>query len=136
MDATKLQLKPSGTGKEITPLAQADILSQPILVPEHGFETVYLWIRSAAAYLKSRQLEEIATVEGQVAPVVGGPIWPFLIAQELHKDLDARAAMGEAKYGECLRAHNGRDALLDAYQELLDAWVYLRQRLEEQHEDK
>jgi hypothetical protein len=134
-EATRSQERPHGTGREITPLAQADILDQPILVPEHGFTTVYLWIRSAAAYLKSRQLEKIATVEGEVAPVVGGPIWPFLIAQELHKDLEARAALGAAKYGERLRAFNGRDPLVDAYQEMLDAWQYLRQELEEHHAD-
>ena len=127
--ATEVQKRPHGTGKEITPLAQADILSQPILVPEHGFETVYLWIRSAVAYLKSRQLEIIGK-----NPTDG--LWGLELARALHEDLDARAAMGEAKYGERLQAHNGRDALLDAYQELLDAWVYLRQRLEEQHEDK
>lgn len=47
------------------------------------------------------------------------------------EDLEARAEAGEEKYGERLRAHNGRDALLDAYQEALDLSMYLRQALEE-----
>jgi hypothetical protein len=102
-------------------------------VPEHGIETVYLWVRSAAAYLKSRQLEkELEKAEiGPDGPIIGGPGWPFVIAHELHVDLKARAALGEAKYGERLRAFNGRDALVDAYQECLDLWQYLRQQLEE-----
>ena len=128
MDATKQQPKPCGTGREITPLAQADILNQPILVPEHGFETVYLWIRSAAAYLKSRQMEAIGK-----NPTDG--LWTMKLAKALHDDLEARAALGAAKYGERLRAHNGRDPLVDAYQEMLDAWQYLRQELEEHHAD-
>jgi hypothetical protein len=36
------------------------------------------------------------------------------------RDLEARAAVGVAKYGRPLEADNGRDALLDAYQEALD----------------
>ena len=43
------------------------------------------------------------------------------------EDLAARAAVGEAKYGTMLMAHNGRDAAMDAYQELLDAAMYVRQ---------
>ncbi len=49
----------------------------------------------------------------------------------VHKDLRARIDSGEKKYGERLTTHNGRDALLDLYQELLDAVVYLRQALYE-----
>lgn len=46
-------------------------------------------------------------------------------------DFEERAKMGEAKYGERLKAHNGRDALLDAYQEAIDLCMYLRQKIEE-----
>jgi len=42
-------------------------------------------------------------------------------------DLEGRAEIGKRKYGERLRACNGRDALIDAYQEALDLCVYLRQ---------
>lgn len=46
-------------------------------------------------------------------------------------DMTARDATGRAKYGVPLTAHNGRDQLVDAYQELLDASVYLRAAMEE-----
>lgn len=47
-------------------------------------------------------------------------------------DLITRSDAGLAKYGERLRANNGRDATIDLYQELLDAVMYLRQYIEEQ----
>ena len=53
-------------------------------------------------------------------------VWPLVITDMLKRD-----AFGEGKYGTRLRPHNGRDALLDAYQEALDLCVYLRQSLYE-----
>lgn len=47
------------------------------------------------------------------------------------EDLEERKRIGVVKYGTKLQAHNGRDPLLDAYHEVLDLAVYLRQRLEE-----
>lgn len=47
-------------------------------------------------------------------------------------DIQARKQVGLERYGTLLQAFNGRDALLDAYQEALDLCVYLRQVLEEQ----
>lgn len=46
-------------------------------------------------------------------------------------DMRERDATGRARYGVPLQPHNGRDALVDAYQELLDAAVYLRQHIYE-----
>jgi hypothetical protein len=46
-------------------------------------------------------------------------------------DVEARKAFGLKKYGTLLQAHNGRDALRDLYDELLDAIVYVRQLMEE-----
>lgn len=48
------------------------------------------------------------------------------------EDIDARKRIGVARYGTLLRAFNGRDALMDAYQEALDLVIYQRQVLEEQ----
>ncbi len=45
--------------------------------------------------------------------------------------LTLRAEMGKAKYGTYLRANNGRNALVDLYQELLDALMYSQQCMEE-----
>jgi hypothetical protein len=48
------------------------------------------------------------------------------------RDLLARREMGTAKYGTPLRTFNGRSALMDAYQEVLDLANYLRQRIAEE----
>ena len=49
----------------------------------------------------------------------------------IREDLTSRENYGIKEYGEPLTTFNGRDALVDAYQELLDLVVYLRQFLEE-----
>lgn len=46
-------------------------------------------------------------------------------------DLRLRSESGAKKYGTPLMTHNGRDALVDAYQEALDLCVYLKQALME-----
>lgn len=48
-------------------------------------------------------------------------------------DIETRKKVGLAKYGTLLQAHNGRDALVDAYQEALDLCQYLRQLIEERN---
>ena len=47
------------------------------------------------------------------------------------KDMTDRDQWGRTKYGTPLQPFNGRDALTDTYQELLDACVYMRQLLYE-----
>lgn len=54
------------------------------------------------------------------------PVWELAIA-----DMRERNEIRFAKYGTRLQAHNGRNALVDAYQEALDLVVYLRQAIEE-----
>jgi len=49
----------------------------------------------------------------------------------VQQDIEARAQKGEQTYGERLKPNNGRDALVDAYQEALDLCMYLRQCIEE-----
>ena len=46
-------------------------------------------------------------------------------------DLQFRRSQGITKYGRELQSFNGRDALMDAYQEALDLAVYLRQAIME-----
>jgi hypothetical protein len=43
----------------------------------------------------------------------------------------ARDALGAERYGTRLQPHNGRDAMRDAYEEVLDLCVYLRSVLYE-----
>jgi hypothetical protein len=47
------------------------------------------------------------------------------------EDFQARDRFGTRKHGQRLAAHDGRDALKDAYQEALDLAVYLRKALYE-----
>ena len=49
-------------------------------------------------------------------------------------DLNARATAGAMKYGTVLKSDNGRDALVDAYQEAQDLVMYLRQAIQERDE--
>ena len=58
----------------------------------------------------------------------GNPILGMVLS-----DLTNRAFEGVKKYGEPLKADNGRDALVDAYQEALDLCMYLRQAIEERN---
>lgn len=57
------------------------------------------------------------------------PIWDLVI-----EDMKQRNEEGIKKYGTPLQANNGRKALVDAYQEILDLAVYLRQEIEERNQ--
>lgn len=50
-------------------------------------------------------------------------------------DMRDRDRVGLERYGTQLQPFNGRDNLVDAYQELLDACVYLRTAIYEEHEN-
>lgn len=52
------------------------------------------------------------------------------------EDLYLRKQLGIATYGTPLQPHNGRDALQDLYEELLDAACYVKQKLVEQKAQK
>jgi hypothetical protein len=54
------------------------------------------------------------------------------IADLVLADILERKRIGMQRYGTPLQAHNGRNALRDAYEEALDLAMYLRQALEEQ----
>ena len=71
--------------------------------------------------------EHAATSKQSAPKGSGNPILGMVLA-----DLTNRALEGKEKYGEPLKAHNGRNALWDAYQEALDLAMYLRQLIQEQ----
>lgn len=52
-----------------------------------------------------------------------------VVLVEVLKDLTERAERGRIKYGTYLMSHNGRDALVDAYEEALDLCMYLKQEI-------
>jgi hypothetical protein len=47
-------------------------------------------------------------------------------------DIERRRQVGIERYGTALQPHNGRNALLDLYEELIDAAMYVKQRLVEE----
>lgn len=49
-------------------------------------------------------------------------------------DIAIRTEVGRQRYGTALQAHNGRDALRDAYEEAMDLTIYLRQLIAERGE--
>lgn len=58
-------------------------------------------------------------------PTTSPAIWDLVIA-----DMRDRDNTGRQRYGTPLQADNGRDHLVDAYQEALDLVVYLRAEIE------
>jgi hypothetical protein len=71
---------------------------------------------------------EVCGAGEQAAPTPNSlpAVWDLVIG-----DMRARDEGGRAKYGTRLQPHNGRDALVDAYQEAIDLAVYLRQAIYE-----
>jgi hypothetical protein len=68
------------------------------------------------------------THQEQQLPVVNdNPYIHDLVAA----DIQGRKEIGTERYGTPLQSDNGRDALRDAYEEVLDQSVYLRQAIEE-----
>lgn len=87
----------------------------------------------------SQKKEEWYVPEDPDCPVHGTDAQPLPtvsthpIAHEMVKDdLDARLRLGIKRYGQPLRPFNGRSALRDAYDELLDFAVYIRNRIYEE----
>ena len=61
-------------------------------------------------------------------PNTNRPVWDLVI-----EDMKNRDNVGRQRYGVPLQAGNGRDALLDTYEELLDACVYIKQAILERN---
>lgn len=53
------------------------------------------------------------------------------LADEVKQDIENRIVKGVQTYGERLKINNGRNALLDAYEEILDLALYIKQELKE-----
>ncbi len=71
-------------------------------------------------------LDSVATKKQPKPKGKGAVVTDLVIA-----DLEMRRKAGVKKYGTPLRTHNGRDSLIDAYQEALDLCLYLRQAIQE-----
>lgn len=117
------QPQPKGKGVDVASLVHADIQNLHMLLGERSpleplLMRIYLHLLQAAMDLRL----EMFGGTGADAPA------------RLRLDIEARIESGRKKYGERLTSHNGRDAKLDLYQELLDAVVYARQGIFESTE--
>lgn len=93
--------------------------------PAHAI--AWAWTQHDAQQAAPRSAAESPnTPEPAPQPGSGPAVWDLVIA-----DMRERDEGGLAKYGTRLQAGNGRNALVDAYQEALDLAVYLRQRIAE-----
>lgn len=96
----------------------------------HGWDFVgnFMLARDFRRQMGDVRIEGSTAVAAQPAPVDQGRASAHdLVAA----DMQERKAFGLRKYGVTLQAHNGRDTLQDAYEEVLDLAVYLRTLIEE-----
>ena len=98
------------------------------LLPHVGIEPMPSDFEELERLRETAERFALGLIEAQPAPepTTGRPIWELVV-----EDMKARDQLGRRRYGVPLQAHNGRDALTDAYQEALDLAVYLRQAIEE-----
>lgn len=59
-----------------------------------------------------------------------------IVGYEVINDIKERMDFGMLKYGTHLKTNNGRSALIDLYQELLDAVIYCKQELIERSQNE
>lgn len=59
-----------------------------------------------------------------------------LVKDVVIADIEELCARRALKYGTHLQAHNGRDALQDLYEELVDAALYIKQLIMERDSDE
>ncbi len=69
--------------------------------------------------------------KGQLKPIKSRV--KIKVVDEVIKDINSRSETGKVTYGTYLYPFNGRSAQIDLYQELLDAAIYTKQGLIEQH---
>jgi hypothetical protein len=65
---------------------------------------------------------------GEPSPLPG----QSTVADKVIDDINERVQLGLDKYGTKLMTFNGRNALVDLYQELIDATMYIKQLLMEE----
>lgn len=85
------------------------------------------FLDSALAHQEKVSGRYLQAATPQPMPVGDGEI----VLHHVIADLKGRGEVGFRKYGTMLRTNNGRDGLVDAYQEVLDLAVYLKQVLME-----
>jgi hypothetical protein len=95
-------------------------------VMENQLSTIAEWWKEKSL----SPITEITLVTPQSLPTSSNApfVWDLVLA-----DIQGREDYGMKKYKTRLKANNGRDPLVDAYQESLDMCVYLRQAIYEKY---
>ncbi len=116
---------------------QAEIFSRVVWHGESMFSSFDVGVISKAihtptGYVSLKICEDLpsnALVQEQVDPTSNDhpAVWDLVVT-----DMQDRDKEGRRKYNTPLQPFNGRNALVDAYQEGLDLVVYLRQKIEEE----
>ena len=115
------QPAPHGKGVDVAALVHADLERGVFLPPYPTPREIYVALLTLAVALRVRMVDKAGDTRPAVTLVCA--------------DLEARIESGRKKYGERLTTHNGRDAQMDLYQEILDAVAYARQDMyEREHE--
>lgn len=133
MEAIRRNYVPGSMAGDIARQALADIIQPPAICPEcgdlcprdhDGVPRHDCPVKGDAGSETPRE----PTIVDQPPPAHndGPAVWDLVMA-----DMRERDATGRARYGTRLQPHNGRDAMVDAYQECLDLCVYLRQAIYE-----
>lgn len=89
-----------------------------------GIATEPLPVKNDRPYIQDLVIADLNGPQSEEAPG----------AARVARDVEKRKQFGITKYGTGLQAFNGRNPLVDAYQEILDGVMYLRQALEEAKE--
>lgn len=100
-------------------------LTTPLLQPMEEYLAERAAQRSGGEGRRAAVPQPAPTGEG--TPVLPAVLAHPLVTPRMRADLQARAIDGAEKYGTVLRTHNGRVAIVDAYQEALDGVMYLAQ---------
>jgi hypothetical protein len=108
--------------RENLPPRRADWNSEPVVFTPQGPVPFSVASQAVKESLRQRPGDQPLPV-----PNGGGESIHSLVIE----DIRARRELGVSRYGIPLQAHNGRDALRDLYEELLDACAYIRQVIEE-----
>jgi hypothetical protein len=117
--------------------------------PDMGIEDIIVLLSAYDDFRKPLDRVQASNMKGKIMEVFDlsdrperegreGDTQPMPIGNDLpvmhhmvQQDLEARLQVGIKRYGQPLQPHNGRDALRDAYEEVLDLAVYLRQAIYE-----
>jgi hypothetical protein len=95
---------------------KGDIIDQP--PPQRRDDLVPSWELVITEFREKYMTSEVSSDE-------------MAVVRDVLDDMTARDSVGRERYGVPLTAHNGRDQLIDAYQEGLDFAVYLRSAMTE-----